>query len=299
MKLRSSFFPHSARPRSPPRPSLTIDAGKAAAKSSPLLYGLMTRKSTTATTAASTPNSCKIAPSSTMRNQPVHWAAVGGATIALDPKQPLNSAIPTSLRVEISAGGGASRTRATGASRSSPTRVIERASSRRPRRASRGRSPSRSKTRTARPFTRGRDAKLTTGWQVYDLTLTTVKDAKPNHAGAARAHSLAVGTVWLGLVSLFPPTWKDRPNGLRRDLMQLLVDLKPAFCASPAATTSRATRSNSASIGRRRSVRCRSAPAIAAHGAIVRRMAWVSSSSSNGARTWAPSPCSRSMTDIR
>ena len=41
------------------------------------------------------------------------------------------------------------------------------------------------------------------------------------------------GTVWLGLVSLFPPTWKDRPNGLRPDLMQMLVDLKPAFLRFP------------------------------------------------------------------
>jgi len=41
------------------------------------------------------------------------------------------------------------------------------------------------------------------------------------------------GTVWLGFVSLFPPTWKNRPNGLRRDLMQMLVDLKPAFLRFP------------------------------------------------------------------
>jgi alpha-N-arabinofuranosidase len=41
------------------------------------------------------------------------------------------------------------------------------------------------------------------------------------------------GTLWLSLVSLFPPTWKDRPNGLRRDLMQMLVDLKPGFLRFP------------------------------------------------------------------
>ncbi|MES2463450.1 MAG: alpha-L-arabinofuranosidase C-terminal domain-containing protein, partial [Armatimonadota bacterium] len=35
------------------------------------------------------------------------------------------------------------------------------------------------------------------------------------------------------LVSLFPPTYKNRPNGLRPDLMQMLVDMKPAFLRFP------------------------------------------------------------------
>ena len=30
--------------------------------------------------------------------------------------------------------------------------------------------------------------------------------------------------VWFSLVSLFPPTWKDQPNGFRKDIMQMLVD---------------------------------------------------------------------------
>jgi alpha-L-arabinofuranosidase len=39
--------------------------------------------------------------------------------------------------------------------------------------------------------------------------------------------------VRLGLVSLFPPTWNDRPNGLRKDIMQLLVDMNPKFLRFP------------------------------------------------------------------
>ena len=35
--------------------------------------------------------------------KPVHWSAVQGASIALDPKQPLNAAIPTSLRIDVAA----------------------------------------------------------------------------------------------------------------------------------------------------------------------------------------------------
>jgi alpha-N-arabinofuranosidase len=39
--------------------------------------------------------------------------------------------------------------------------------------------------------------------------------------------------VSLGPVSLFPPTYGDRPNGFRRDIFQLLVDFKPSFLRFP------------------------------------------------------------------
>ncbi len=42
------------------------------------------------------------------------------------------------------------------------------------------------------------------------------------------------GTVWLDMVSLMPvETFKGRPNGLRRDLAQMLADLKPSFVRFP------------------------------------------------------------------
>ena len=41
------------------------------------------------------------------------------------------------------------------------------------------------------------------------------------------------GTVWLGMVSLFPPTWNNQPNGFRKDLMQMMVDLHPKFLRFP------------------------------------------------------------------
>jgi alpha-L-arabinofuranosidase len=42
------------------------------------------------------------------------------------------------------------------------------------------------------------------------------------------------GTLDLDMVSLFPEhTWKDRPNGLRADLVQLLAELKPGFLRFP------------------------------------------------------------------
>jgi len=44
----------------------------------------------------------------------------------------------------------------------------------------------------------------------------------------------APGSVDLDMISLFPDeTWKDRPNGLRTDLVQWLADLKPGFLRFP------------------------------------------------------------------
>ena len=41
------------------------------------------------------------------------------------------------------------------------------------------------------------------------------------------------GTVTLDVVSLFPPTFKNRPNGLRPDLAQLLYNIRPKFVRFP------------------------------------------------------------------
>lgn len=41
------------------------------------------------------------------------------------------------------------------------------------------------------------------------------------------------GTTWFDLISLFPPTYRDRPNGNRIDLMDMLAAMKPAFLRLP------------------------------------------------------------------
>ncbi|MGH8023043.1 MAG: alpha-L-arabinofuranosidase C-terminal domain-containing protein, partial [Limisphaerales bacterium] len=39
--------------------------------------------------------------------------------------------------------------------------------------------------------------------------------------------------LWLGFVSLFPPTWKNQPNGFRKDLLRMLIDMDPKFLRLP------------------------------------------------------------------
>lgn len=44
----------------------------------------------------------------------------------------------------------------------------------------------------------------------------------------------AAGTIDMDMISLFPAkTWRNRTNGLRRDLVQLLADMKPKFLRFP------------------------------------------------------------------
>jgi len=42
-----------------------------------------------------------------------------------------------------------------------------------------------------------------------------------------------IGTIWFDVISLFPPTYKNRENGLRQDIAKMIEDLKPSFMRFP------------------------------------------------------------------
>lgn len=72
---------------------------------------------------------------------------------------------------------------------------------------------------------------ITGNWKQFHATLRATRSEQ-----AARFVLTAggTGTVWLDLVSLFPAaTFKNRSNGLRPDLAQMLADLKPGFVRFP------------------------------------------------------------------
>ena len=69
---------------------------------------------------------------------------------------------------------------------------------------------------------------LSPQWKQYTVTLTTGKVA-PSTQNRFVIEAYSPGTVWFNQVSLFPSTWNKRPNGTRKDLMQILADMKPAF----------------------------------------------------------------------
>ncbi|GAC1424611.1 MAG: hypothetical protein NVSMB7_00650 [Chitinophagaceae bacterium] len=70
-------------------------------------------------------------------------------------------------------------------------------------------------------------------WQRYTFTLTTAGDVQPTADSRFVIAVTGAGKYWFNLVSLFPPTYKNRANGNRPDIMQLLADMKPAFLRFP------------------------------------------------------------------
>jgi alpha-N-arabinofuranosidase len=78
---------------------------------------------------------------------------------------------------------------------------------------------------------KGRIVGLTPTWKKYSITLL------PSATGLkAHLNLLAEGrgAIDVDMVSLFPKgTWKNRENGLRSDLVQLLKDMKPGFLRFP------------------------------------------------------------------
>jgi len=71
---------------------------------------------------------------------------------------------------------------------------------------------------------------ITTGWQKYTCTFTpTASDVNARLVLSVNS----IGTIWFDVVSLFPPTFNNRTNGLRPDLAQMLVALHPKFMRFP------------------------------------------------------------------
>jgi alpha-L-arabinofuranosidase len=69
-------------------------------------------------------------------------------------------------------------------------------------------------------------------WARYEYKLTTgaISPATANHLEFTVAHP---GTVWLQLVSLMQPTFNNRPNGNRADLMNRMAAMHPHFLRLP------------------------------------------------------------------
>lgn len=69
-------------------------------------------------------------------------------------------------------------------------------------------------------------------WKQYNFVLKTgaVESGAANHLVITVEHP---GKLWLNLASLFPPTYHDRNNGNRIDLMEKLAAMHPAFLRFP------------------------------------------------------------------
>ncbi len=248
-------------PTAPTGPTvLQIDAGKVTGKVGPMLYGLMTEEinyayeggiygelirnrsfKADAVVPRVTPETYeagKYLPV-TFRpdTQPRFWTVIGGASMVLDTNNPLNELLNVSLKLDASSATAASPAgvanggywgipvkpqttfrvsffaKAAAGFTGPVTVSIESADG---------------KTN----YTSAEISGLTTEWKKFETKLKTenVAACKDN---VFKLTTKTPGTLWLQNVSLFPPTYKNRENGNRVDVMELLAAMKPTFLRFP------------------------------------------------------------------
>ena len=170
-------------------------------------------------------------------NAPKFWNAVGNVLLALDTNTPLNAALNVSLRME-----------AHSASKSSPAGVANGGYWGIPLRpktayqvsffakAAAGFNGPLTVTLESADgktvFARAEISGVTGDWKKFEVTLTA-NNVKPSRENVFKLTTASPGTIWLQQVSLFPPTYKNRANGNRMDLSQMLAAAQPKFLRFP------------------------------------------------------------------
>ncbi len=224
-------------------PLLQINAGRITARVSPMLYGLMTEEINYSYEGGLYGELIRNRTFKAGADQPVDWRAVGGATLALDKAEPLNSALDVSLRVDT---GKATATSPAGIANGGYWGIPVRADTTyhasfyaRGRNFAGPLTVSLVSVKDGTVFARGQVGRISPAWAKYELTLKTgdVAPSKDNELTVTTTNPGTGpgggGTVWFQQVSLFPPTYHDRSNGNRPDLMRLLAALEPKFLRFP------------------------------------------------------------------
>jgi alpha-N-arabinofuranosidase len=225
-----------------PTPTVTIPADRVGARVSPVFYGLMTEEINYAYEGglyAELVNNRAFRPET---NNMRHWkllqpdGSVNAMSVVTD--QPLNAALTNSLKLDVTA---ATEKQPVGIANDGywgiPVRPQTKYEA-----SFYAKAPGGfdgpitvslvSDGSEATVFASGKVSRLSADWQKYTVTLTTgnVPPSKDNHLLVSVAKP---GVIYFNLVSLFPPTYKNRPNGNRPDIMQLLAEMHPSFLRLP------------------------------------------------------------------
>ena len=227
--------------QSPAAPTFTVDASRPAGKVSPMFCGLMTEEINHSYDGGLYAELVQNRAFLDNATAPVHWSVVNdaesAAAIALDAANAFNARLTMSLRLTVTkAGEEHPAGMANGGYWGIPVRPDTRYHASLLARTESGFTGPVTVSivsddgRTV--YAAEKFSGLAADWKKFELTLKTGK-VDPTAAARLVITLDRPGTVWFGLVSLFPPTWNDRPNGLRKDLMQMLVDLHPKFLRFP------------------------------------------------------------------
>ncbi|MEV6796392.1 alpha-L-arabinofuranosidase C-terminal domain-containing protein [Streptomyces sp. NPDC051320] len=166
---------------------------------------------------------------------PLHWSATGAGAITIDTSVPLNTALTQSLKLTVAAAGDGISNEGFWGIPVRP-RTTYRASLH-ARGGYRGRLTVSLVGKDGTVHATATTAHVGADWQRYDLKLRTGAHAPTTADAVLRvttdSGAAAGDTVWFSQVSLFPPTYRNRPNGLRVDLVEKLAALEPAFLRFP------------------------------------------------------------------
>jgi alpha-L-arabinofuranosidase len=248
-------------PTAPTGPTvLQIDTGKVTGKVSPMLYGLMTEEinfayeggiygelirnrsfKADAVVPRVTPDTYeagKYLPVTFKPDtQPRFWSVVGGASMVLDTNIPLNEFLNVSLKLDASSATTASPAGvANGGYWGIPVK---------PQTTYRLSFFAKAAAGFTGPVTvslESADGKITFAsadisglnaeWKRFETELKT-ENVPASKENVFKLTTKTAGTLWLQNVSLFPPTYKNRENGNRADIMELLAAMKPKFLRFP------------------------------------------------------------------
>jgi alpha-L-arabinofuranosidase len=234
-------LPAASRAQSASAVEIQIKADQVASHVSPMLYGLMTEEINYSYDGGLYGELVRNRNFKENAKDAVHWQLVeergGVGSTSLDTGQPFNDAIPASLKLAVTQASGNQRV---GIANDGFWGIPVRPNT--PYRAS-------FYAKAAAGFTgpltvaivsndgasvhaSAEVARITQEWKKYEVTLTTGK-AGPSAENRLVISTGKTGAVWFNMVSLFPPTFNNRPTGNRKDIMQLLADMKPAFLRFP------------------------------------------------------------------
>jgi len=172
----------------------------------------------------------------------VHWSLVqdggGAGSMELDTDAPLNGAVPATLKLTISQAAGAQKVGiANDGFWGIPVKPGSQYKAMFYAKAATGFTGGVTMSIMSNDGSTvaasGQVPKIGQTWQKYELTLNTGANAKASAENKLVLSTNRPGTLWFGFVSLFPPTYKNRPNGNRQDIMQLMANMHPKFLRFP------------------------------------------------------------------
>ena len=223
--------------------SIIINAAHPGPPISPIFYGLMTEEINHSYDGGVYAELIRNRAFQDSATEAAHWSAVDdGASIVLDDSHPLTDALPRCLKVTVNkavAGAPASAWRA-GVTNSGywgipvlPKTAYHLSFFARADAGFRGPLTATIESTDGKTvYASGLVDGVTGDWRRYALTLKT-GSIMPTETTRFVIAASTPGVFYLNLVSLFPPTYHNQPNGNRIDLMDKLAAMHPGFLRFP------------------------------------------------------------------